>query len=126
MDVKDVFVDLPTLETDRLLLRKLEADDVDDVFAYASDPEVAKYTSWPAHATIEDSAEFLAYVLELYRKGQVAPWGVVHEGKVVGIGWGPAGPAFARAVGDLWGSRNGGRAKRQCKANQRRRAVPSG
>jgi ribosomal-protein-alanine N-acetyltransferase len=82
-EMKDVFGDLPSLETDRLLLRRLEADDLEDVFAYASDPEVAKHTSWPAHETLQDSREFLNYVLELYKNGEVAPWGVVLEGKVV-------------------------------------------
>jgi ribosomal-protein-alanine N-acetyltransferase len=86
MKVKDVFGDLPVLETDRLVLRRMEAGDVEDLFAYASDPKVAQYTSWPAHRTIQDSHEFLAYVLELYEKGEVAPWGVVHrsESRLVG------------------------------------------
>jgi ribosomal-protein-alanine N-acetyltransferase len=84
IDVKDVFDDLPFLETDRLVLRRLEADDLEAVFEYASDPKVAQYTSWPAHATIDDSSDFLNYVLERYAKGEVAPWGVVREGKVVG------------------------------------------
>ena len=84
MEVKDVFGDLPAVATDRLLLRKLEEGDLADLFAYASDPEVAKHTSWPAHKTIEDSREFLNYVLGLYRQAEVAPWGVVFEGKLVG------------------------------------------
>jgi ribosomal-protein-alanine N-acetyltransferase len=84
IEVKDVFGDLPILETDRLVLRRLEADDLEDIFEYASDREVAKHTSWPAHTTIEDSREFINYVLELYKNGEVAPWGVVCEGKVVG------------------------------------------
>ena len=82
--VKEVFDDLPSLETDRLPLRRLEADDLEDVFAYAYELEVAKYTSWPALETLEDSREFLNRVLELYKNGEVAPWGVVCEGKVVG------------------------------------------
>ena len=84
MEVKAVFGDLPALRTDRLLLRRLEASDVEDLFAYASDPEIAEHTSWPAHETIEDSREFLSYVLEQYQKGEVAPWGVVYKGKLVG------------------------------------------
>jgi RimJ/RimL family protein N-acetyltransferase len=79
--VKDVFNDLPTLQTDRLLLRRLGADDPEDIFEYASDPKVAKYTSWPAHATVEDSREFLNHTLALYRNGEVAPWGVVCDGR---------------------------------------------
>ena len=44
MEIKDVFGNLPTLETARLLLRKMNHDDAQDLFEYASDPEVAKYT----------------------------------------------------------------------------------
>jgi ribosomal-protein-alanine N-acetyltransferase len=66
------------------MLRRLEAHDLEDVFAYASDPEVARYTSWPVHETLKDSREFLNYVLELYTNGEVAPWGVFLQGKVVG------------------------------------------
>jgi len=80
MEVKDVFGDLPRLETNRLLLRKIEPGDLEDIFAYASDPRVAQYTSWQAHTSIEASREFLSYVLDLYRDGKVAPWGLVHKG----------------------------------------------
>lgn len=68
------------------MLRPLEAGDLDDLFAYASDPEVARYTSWPAHGSVEDSRAFLDYVLEQYQRGEVAPWGVVNKagGRLVG------------------------------------------
>ena len=46
MEIKDVFGNLPTLETARLLLRKMDYDDAQDLFEYASDPEVAKYTTY--------------------------------------------------------------------------------
>jgi ribosomal-protein-alanine N-acetyltransferase len=91
IEVKDVFEDLPVLETERLVLRKLEMDDLADIFSYACDPEVAKYTSWTAHKTNNDTSAFLNYVLDLYKKGEVAPWGVVRERKVIGtcgfVGW---------------------------------------
>jgi ribosomal-protein-alanine N-acetyltransferase len=80
MEERDVFSDMPTLETDRLLLRRMVSGDLEHIFAYASDPEVARYTSWPAHSSLEDSQEFLDYVLDLYRQGKVAPWGMVHKG----------------------------------------------
>lgn len=91
IEVKDVFEDLPVLETERLVLRKLEMDDLEDIFEYARDPEVAKYTTWMAHTTPNDTSAFLNYVLDLYRNGEVAPWGVLHERKLVGtcgfVGW---------------------------------------
>ena len=41
-----IFADLPELETERLLLRKMRLEDARAVFAYASDPEVTRYVLW--------------------------------------------------------------------------------
>ena len=38
-----VFADLPELETERLLLRKMRLDDAEAMCAHASDPEVTRY-----------------------------------------------------------------------------------
>jgi ribosomal-protein-alanine N-acetyltransferase len=73
--IEDVFGDLPTLETDRLILRPLRAEDVGDVFAFTSDPEVACYARWSAHTSIDDTRRFVQRDLDLYRRGEVAPWG---------------------------------------------------
>ncbi len=40
--VGEVLRDLPTLETDRLILRKMTPKDAGAVFAYASNPEVTR------------------------------------------------------------------------------------
>lgn len=52
----------PTLETPRLTLAPYTDADVEDVLAYAGDPEVARYVSWPAHKTLEDSKAFLTWI----------------------------------------------------------------
>lgn len=49
----------PVLETGRLVLRALGSDDVEDVFAYCSDPDVGPDAGWPPHRTIEDSRMFV-------------------------------------------------------------------
>jgi ribosomal-protein-alanine N-acetyltransferase len=77
--IDTVFSNLPALETQRLLLRKMSLDDANDLFEYASDPEVSRHTTWEAHQTIEDSHAFLGSVVELYKRHQVASWGVVHK-----------------------------------------------
>lgn len=70
---------LLNLETDRLLLRKLSMADAADVFAYASDPEVSKYTGWSTHQAIADSQKFLESVIAKYETGQPMDWGIVHK-----------------------------------------------
>lgn len=78
--------ELPTLETERLVLRKLRMDDAAGVFSYASDPEITKHTAWPPHRTLADSEAYLDMALGLYEGGNEALWGVVlkEEDRVVG------------------------------------------
>lgn len=86
LNLPRVLADLPTLETDRLLLRKLRMDDAPAVFAYASDPTIGKHTAWPPHRTLADSEAYLEMALKLYEGGNEALWGVVlkEEDRVVG------------------------------------------
>ena len=86
MKIEDIFRDLPTIKTERLVLRKLTQDDAQDVFEYASDPEVPKYSTWSVHQSIEDTKEFLNAVIEEYVNHEIAPWGIVHKAdkKVIG------------------------------------------
>lgn len=103
---------LPTLTTERLTLRPLRREDAADMFAYASDPEMAHYTLWEAHRTLADTRQFLTYTLACYERGEPASWGVVltATGRLIGtcgfVGWnmnhrrGEIGYAIARA---LWG-----------------------
>ncbi len=84
--VENVFADLPRLETERLVLRKLTDDDAAELFVYASDPQVARFVVWHPHQTLEDSRAFIGSVLDAYRRGEVAPWGLEHrqDGRLVG------------------------------------------
>jgi ribosomal-protein-alanine N-acetyltransferase len=78
--VREVLKDLPTLETDRLILRKMTPDDAEAMFAYASDPEVSRYTLWETHRSIEDSRAFLDLVTQKYESGGEPDWGIVYKG----------------------------------------------
>ena len=74
---RTVFPDLPELETERLLLRKMRLDDADAMFAYASDPEVTRYVLWDTHRSIKDSESFLRFATEGYERGDFGGWGIV-------------------------------------------------
>lgn len=75
----------PNLRTNRLLLRPLTLRDAESVFAYASNPEVARYMPWEAHRTVGDSRTFLKSVVDGYREGGLN-WGIVYvgDGRFVG------------------------------------------
>jgi len=84
--IKQVFRDLPRLETERIILRKMSLRDVSDLFEYASEPEVTKYVTWDYHRTVADSKYFLNLVLQKYKDHDVSPWGMVlkENNKLIG------------------------------------------
>lgn len=86
MEIEQIYGDLPTLETDRLLLRKVTVDDTNDMYHYGSDEEVSKYVTWDTHKTISATKEFVLYVLNRYQNKQIAPWGIElkENGKFIG------------------------------------------
>lgn len=77
MKQDEILKNLPQLQTERLILCKMSMDDAQDMFEYASDPEVTRYVTWPAHASIENTRGFLSYVLQRYENGEAADWGLV-------------------------------------------------
>jgi ribosomal-protein-alanine N-acetyltransferase len=77
MEIKEIFSNLPQLETKRLILRKMTLADAQGIFEYASDPELTKYTEWDYHKSIEDSVNFLKSVIQKYENQEISEWGVI-------------------------------------------------
>ena len=75
-----------TLETGRLILRPLTADDADAVFAWTSDPNVNRYMSYPLHTDMEMTRQWLRSV-EQKPEGQYE-FGFVRksDGLLIGTG----------------------------------------
>lgn len=57
--------DIPTIETERLILRPLTLDDAQAVFEWAGDERVAKYMIYPCHQDIDVTKAWLESVQEL-------------------------------------------------------------
>ena len=79
-------LDLPTLETPRLLLRKIRMEDAAGLFACLSDPAV---TGPMHHSTVQSREELESKIREYlaeYEEGLCARWCAVHkeDGHVVG------------------------------------------
>ncbi len=51
------------LETERLILRPWEESDKEDLYRYASDPQVGPIAGWPVHTSVENSLEIIKKVL---------------------------------------------------------------
>lgn len=88
MNKKDLklFINIPTLNTERLILRKIEKSDLNDVHDYASDPEVSRFLLWNPHQSIEFTKLYLKTVSSFYKKGIFYDWGIVDKksGKLIG------------------------------------------
>ncbi len=51
------------LETNRLILRPWTEDDAEDLYRYASSPEIGPIAGWAVHTSVENSREIIRDVL---------------------------------------------------------------
>ena len=92
MSVDDILRDLPGIETERLVLRKLRMEDAEDMFEYGRDPEIAFRGLWPPLESLEESRADIADVLDGYATGGNISWAIEHKAdrQMIGrIGLGP-------------------------------------
>ena len=76
------------LETERLILRKLNENDADAIFNnWACDPEVTKYVTWPPHKSVETTKKLLNMWLDEYNDEKTYRFGIVlkEENKLIGM-----------------------------------------
>ena len=67
-----------TIETSRLILRKAVQEDAGPMFRnWASDPEVTKFLTWPAHGSIAVSETVIGSWLQEYEKDSYYQWMIV-------------------------------------------------
>ena len=79
------FAKLP-IETPRLLLRALEPEDADAIYAIFSDPLVAKYWSSPAWTTMDQARDFVRRAMDDCQNGSSLRLGLVRreDGRLIG------------------------------------------
>lgn len=63
-------LEIPTLETERLILRKIALDDAPDIFEYACIPEVAEFLVWYPHQSLQDSIDFIKFTETKFANGE--------------------------------------------------------
>lgn len=76
------------LETIRLILRQITAEDAADIFSnWTSDPEVAKYVTWLAHQTPEETQATVNRWLGAYHDAGCYRYGIVRksDGTLIGM-----------------------------------------
>lgn len=82
------YPELRTLETGRLVLRRLVQEDAADYFARLGSSEaVTRYMLWNPHQTIADSEASIQKALRRYSAGKCYRWAIAkkHDHRVIGI-----------------------------------------
>ncbi len=82
----EVFSHLPTIATQRLVLRPARMCDAPDLFEYSTDPEVARQVLWDAHSSIHQTRAYIRFLIRQYRSGQPGSFVIelARERRVVG------------------------------------------
>ncbi|WP_264521466.1 GNAT family N-acetyltransferase [Flavobacterium sp. N1994] len=75
------------IETERLLLRRLDENDADEVLALRGNPEIMKYIPRPLAVTREDALAHIAMIEEKIEGNIGINWGITIKGepKIIGI-----------------------------------------
>lgn len=87
MNLKELFTPFPVLQTPRLVLRPLRPSDLHDLYEYASDPEIDRYTPWRHYQSLAEAEADLADFIAEYEREGMGAWGIEHraEQKLIGI-----------------------------------------
>ncbi|MFV8271138.1 GNAT family N-acetyltransferase [Flavobacterium sp. GT2N3] len=81
------FSPFPNLETERLLLRRVDANDIKEIFALRSNPETMKYIPRPLLKTDEEALEHIAMIDTKIETNEGINWAITFKDnpKLIGI-----------------------------------------
>jgi [ribosomal protein S5]-alanine N-acetyltransferase len=81
------FDPFPIFATKRLVLRHIDNEDVDAVFALRSNPEIMRYIPKDLHKNNQDALEHIAQIEETIQKNEGINWAITFKNnpKMIGI-----------------------------------------
>lgn len=81
------FNPFPILETERILLRRVDINDVNEIFTLRSNPETMKYIPRPLVKTTEDALEHIAMIDAKIENNEGINWAITlkDDAKLIGI-----------------------------------------
>lgn len=85
-DMLSIFIKIPTLETNRLILRKILPGDFADMYDYSCRPETSRYLLWNPHENLRYTKKYISYLQTAYRNEEFFDFGLVDKksGKMIG------------------------------------------
>ena len=79
-----IFTKIPTIKTERRILRMIRVSDAEDCYEYAKDPLVSRYLLWEPHVSIHNTRYCLSFIERKYKRGEFYDWGIEYGGRLVG------------------------------------------
>lgn len=85
-DMLSIFTKIPTLETERLILRKILVSDYSDMYEYSARPETSRYLLWSPHTSPRYTKKYISYLQGQYRDRNFYDFALVEKksGKMIG------------------------------------------
>lgn len=80
------FLYLSTLETPRLILRRMTMRDARDIYEYGKDSQVARYVLWDPYRSVSEARNYIRYMIRKYHTGEPSSWCIEWKqtGEVIG------------------------------------------
>ncbi len=80
------FKKIPSLDTPRLLLRRMKPCDCEDMYEYSHLADTTKYLTWSEHPDRLYTRRYLEYIQKQYSRGEFFDWAITlkESGKMIG------------------------------------------
>jgi len=80
------FSPFPIIKTERLLLRQINNEDINEIFVLRSDKRVMRYLDKAPAQSLDDAYEFIKKITELEKNTEAVTWGIALKDKPLLIG----------------------------------------
>jgi ribosomal-protein-alanine N-acetyltransferase len=74
-----------TIQTQRLILRKITSDDLEMIYDWMRDPELTKYEDWIPHGSVDYTRGFISWLTGDYKTEHIYCWGLQLGERIIGF-----------------------------------------
>ncbi len=84
--IRETFKDIPTLESDRLIYKRIVPENAQDMYDYSKCEEVTRYLLWIPHTGLAQTEKYIKLLQKKYDNGSFWDFGLTHkdDGKFIG------------------------------------------
>ncbi len=84
--VRETFKNVPTLESDRIIYKRILPENSEDMYEYSKLEEVTRYLLWTPHVGLSQTEKYIKLLQKKYDNGSFWDFGLTHreDGKFIG------------------------------------------